>query len=119
MRGVTDWLKTNWQFVTLFLTIVGAVAGVKFTIKTDPAAVEPQVIVIIPGDDPLAVRAGPVGVGEWTVAAKLALKAAILILETRAPRTPSDLDDRLLAFLKTIDGFLPAFLAAEASARGP
>lgn len=46
------WLKSNWKFVATILTILAAVAGVKFTTKEGPSNLPPEVIVIIPGDDP-------------------------------------------------------------------
>lgn len=51
MKKVFDWLKANWQFVTIIAAIGGAAIGVKFTLKKDPNATQPEVIIVIPEND--------------------------------------------------------------------
>ena len=63
MTAVLDWLKINWKFVALMLTIVGGIFGVKFTLQQGPPNVPPEVIIIVPGDDSNAWMAqGPAAV---------------------------------------------------------
>jgi len=55
-------IKSNWKsfipLLALLLSAVGAAIGVKLTIKTDPNAKQPEVIVIVPeGTEPLVLQA--------------------------------------------------------------
>ncbi len=55
MTAVLNFLKSNWQIAVLIFSIVGTVAGVKFTLQKGPADQPPEVIVVIPseGEEPL------------------------------------------------------------------
>jgi len=54
-----NWLKTNWKsimpLIAALLTIVGTVAGVKFTLKSGPEA---EVIIIVPSEGEQVIQAG-------------------------------------------------------------
>jgi len=59
---VFEKIKNNWKsfipLLALLLSAVGAAIGVKLTIKTDPNAKQPEVIVIVPeNSDPLILQA--------------------------------------------------------------
>lgn len=114
----------NKAVVAILLTILSSVASVHFRLQTSPPGTVPEVIVVLP-DSPqpaqgVAPQAAPVALaGEWVLAAKIALKVAIAILEKRAPLTPGDFDDRLLAFLRLIAGDKAAFERAHAAAMTP
>lgn len=118
------WVLENKAVVVILLTILSSVASVHFRLQSSPPGTIPEVIVILP-DSPqpvlgIAPQSAPVALaGEWVLAAKIALKVAIAILEKRAPLTPGDFDDRLLAFLKLIAGDHAAFERAHAAAMGP
>lgn len=112
MQKVTDWIKANQKLAAAILAIIcttlGGLTGWQFSVQTGP---QPGIIIVLPDGDSFPVSADTaagdpkvVQAAEWVVAAKLALNAAILILERRAPQTPSDRDDKLLAFLKLIRG---------------
>lgn len=111
------WLKDNWKFLMQILAIVGSIIGANAAMApaTNPQT-NPEVWVVMDAGVP-AVKVGPVEAGEWIPAAKTALAVAIKVLEHRAPQTPSEWDDRLLALLKLFASDRSAFEAAEAAAQ--
>lgn len=117
-------LKDNWKVVAGVLACVLAVqsaTGLTLTVRSAAPGETPGVIIILPDDaTPLVVQGAEVkpNVAEWVVAARLAIRVAIAVLERRAPNTPSERDDQLLAFLKLILGDRSAFLRADAAIRG-
>jgi hypothetical protein len=85
---------------------------------------EPGIVIILPDGDSLPISATAtdphadrkvIQAAEWVLAARLALNASIAVLERRSPNTPSERDDWLLAFLKTIRGDRQAFERAAAA----
>lgn len=64
-----------------------------------------------------AAQATPVGINPLVISiiVKVAIKVAIVILENRAPNTPSEWDDRLLALLKLFESNPRAIEAAHAA----
>jgi hypothetical protein len=115
--GHKEWLLANWRLVAILLALF---AGIKFSVQSGPPGSDPTIVLILPEGDPLAIRAEqPAQAVEWVMVARLALKAAVAILERRAPNTPSDRDDKLLAFLKLISLDRAAFERADRAARSP
>ena len=55
-----DWLKSNWKFVALILTVVASAFGVKLTTTTSPNVSGPEVHIILPeAGGELNVMQGP------------------------------------------------------------
>jgi hypothetical protein len=112
-------LKDNWKVVAGVLACVLAaqsVTGLTLTVRSATPGEQPGIIIILPDDTaPLVVGAAndPHQAGEWIIVTRIAIKAAIAILERRAPKTPSEWDDRLLAVLRLIQSDRAAFEAAE------
>jgi hypothetical protein len=117
-------LKDNWKLVAGVLACVLAaqsVTGLTLTVRSATPGEQPGIIIILPDDTaPLVVGAAndPHQAGEWILVTKIAIKAAIAILERRAPKTPSEWDDRLLALLKLFASDRAAFERAEQAVRG-
>jgi hypothetical protein len=115
-----DWLKANWRLVALATLLV---FGVRFSVQTGQPGQPPEVILILPDDAAPLVVGNVVGddphqAGEWILVTRVAIKAAVAILERRAPKTPSEWDDRLLAVLRLIQSDRAAFEAAEQAVHG-
>lgn len=116
-----DWLRNNWKFITQIVALIGAIVGANAAMAPAPQPERPPDVWVVmdtagPAPALVPVQADPVQAGEWILVAKIAIAVAIKILEVRAPKTPGDFDDRLLALLKLFASDRGAFEAAEAAA---
>jgi hypothetical protein len=103
--------RTQAALLAVVVAVASSLTTWQVSVQYGP---QPGIVIILPdgGQLPVAAQSADVQVvqsAEWVFVARLAINAAIAVLEQRSPRTPSDRDDKLLAFLKLIRNDRAAF----------